>query len=295
MILFSFDQFSDLAGSLLQNSNFKRGVFQVLRHANQELYVRVETAVTDEECLIVGTATPPDEHLFEILALAHTLKKEGALMVTALMPYLAYTRHDKNKVGESLTFQLIGQLVKASGVDKVITLDIHSLRAVDLFSVPITSLSAVDLFVDIIRSNFHTATIVAPDEGALGRCEEIRLAAGTQNPVAYFKKNRSASGITQEGPIGEIGSTALIIDDMLDTGGTLVSTCKKLQEKGVGEITLMITHGLFTGEKWKELWSAGVRRIYCTNSVPTEIADDRIIRLSIAELISQSTSLIVSR
>jgi ribose-phosphate pyrophosphokinase len=110
---------------------------------------------------------------------------------------------------------------------------------------------------------------VAPDEGALGRCQAVRTAVGIgHGNIPYFEKHRMETGITHGRLIGEVGRRAVVIDDILDTGDMLVSACEKLNQAGAEDISVMVTHGLFTGDRWKKLWQLGVKRILCTNSVP---------------------------
>ena len=212
---------------------------------------------------------PPDEQLLSVLLLAHTLKKEDAKQVTAVLPYLGYARDDKDKPGQSLATAWVGSLIRASGCDRVITVDVHSEKTKQLFPVPLVSLCPAGIFAEAIaRYGLADATIVAPDEGAISRCEAVRAAAGMSSKTAYFEKHRTETGIIHAGPIGEVGRRAVIIDDILDTGGTLVSACEQLSRTGVEEIEVMVTHGLFTGTRWKDLYHLGVKRIFCTDSVP---------------------------
>lgn len=270
MILFSFPAYENVARQLQTVTSVQAGRFAVSRYANQELHANIEDSVSGEHCLILGTIAPPDECLLSVLLLAQTLKKEGAHKITAVLPYLAYSRQDKEKPGESLGTAWVGALLKSSGIDEVLTVDVHSERDKQLFPIPLTSLSTNKLFADALRNNgLLDATIVAPDNGAIGRCEAVNRAAGISvGETPYFEKKRTDQGITHYGPIGRVGKKVLIIDDMIDTGGTLVSACEKLSAVGVAEIYILVTHGLFTGSSWPQLWSLGVKRIFCTDTVP---------------------------
>ena len=292
MILFAFTQYADLALEL-ENAigQLQPGTFRIARFENGELHAHVETPVTAQPCLVLGSIAPPDEQLLSALLLAHTLKKEGAKQVNAVFPYLGYARHDKDKPGQSLATAWAGSLVRASGYDRVITVDVHSEKTKELFPVPLVSLSPAKVFAEAItRHGLADATVVAPDEGAIARCEAVRTAAGmSSRKISYFEKHRTDTGIIHAGPIGEVGRRAVIIDDILDTGGTLVSACEQLSKTGVEEIEVMVTHGLFTGMRWKDLYRLGVKRIFCTDSVPLPAGVDgqRIVRLSITPLLSK--------
>lgn len=295
MILFAFEAYQAMAAALAKALELTPARFHIARFENGELHLDVQTPVSNENCLLLGSIAPPDEQLLATLLLAHTLKKEGASRVTALVPYLAYARDDKDKPGQSLATAWVGALAQASGLDEVITVDVHSERAKRLFPIPVLSLFPAEVFADALkRYGLSKATIVAPDGGAIGRCEAVQSAAGmARGKIPYFEKQRTATGITHAGPIGAVGRQAVIVDDILDTGGTLVSACEKLRQAGVEEIVIMVTHGLFTGERWKALWQLGVKRVFCTDSVPlpAAAAGNDIVILSIVPLLAKELCL----
>jgi ribose-phosphate pyrophosphokinase len=291
MILFSFPGYENIARQLREAAPVQAGRFAVGRYANQELHANIEGAVSGEHCLILGTIAPPDDCLLSTLLLAETLKKERADRITALLPYLAYSRQDKEKPGESLGTAWVGALLKSSGIDQILTVDVHSERDKQLFPIPLISLSTDNLFADAMKKHgLVDATIVAPDNGAIGRCEAVKKAAGMPaGEIPYFVKRRTEKGIVHYGPIGKVGAKVVIVDDMIDTGETLVSACEKLKAAGTQEIYVLFTHGLFTGSSWLRLWSLGVKRMYCTDTVPLRSGIDaaNIAVLSVAPLIAQ--------
>jgi ribose-phosphate pyrophosphokinase len=135
MILFSFAEYQNLALQIQRLPSVQLGQFRVSRFANQELYAVVETAVVGRHCLILGSIAPPDMQTLSLSLLAHTLKNQGAQRVTAVLPYLGYSRQDKPKVGESLGTAWMGAILEASGVDEVLTIDVHSNRDAELFTI----------------------------------------------------------------------------------------------------------------------------------------------------------------
>jgi ribose-phosphate pyrophosphokinase len=292
MILFSFPGYETIAQQLRIAARLQEGRFEVARYANQELHARVQSSVSGENCLILGTIAPPDECLLSILLLAQTLKKERARKITAILPYLAYSRQDKDQSGESLAAAWVGELLRTSGIDHVLTVDVHSERDKQLFPIPLTSLSTAALFAGAIHKyRLMDATIVAPDNGAIGRCEAVKRAAGMAGAeTPYFEKKRAEKGIVHSGLIGKVGAKVVIVDDMIDTGETLVSACDKLRAGGAQEVTVLVTHGLFTGSSWLRLWSLGVKRIFCTDTIPlrSDIDASNITLLPVAPLIAES-------
>jgi ribose-phosphate pyrophosphokinase len=294
MMLFTFSAYEDIAQQLQTIPSLQAGRFTVGRYVNQELHASVEGPVSSEHCLILGTIAPPDERLLSVMLLARTLKKEGADKITAVLPYLAYSRQDKDKSGESLGTAWVGALLKSSGIDQVLTVDVHSERDKQLFPIPLISLSTATLFADAVKKHRLTnATIVAPDNGAISRCEAVKRAGGMpMGETPYFEKKRTEKGIIHHGPVGKVGTKAVVVDDMIDTGGTLVSACEQLRAAGVEEIYILVSHGLFTGSSWTKLWSLGVRRIFCTDTVPLRsgIEAANITVLSVVPLIRERLS-----
>ncbi len=268
------------------------GAFELGRFENGEIFATVGTSVRRAHCLIVGSIAPPDEQLLSVTLLSHTLRKEGASKITAVLPYLGYSRQDKSKPGKSLATAWLGSVLQASGIDEVVTIDVHSQRDKDLFPIPVTSIFPAQVFAHAIaRHELADATLVAPDNGAIWRCQAVNQAGGRPGAdVVYFEKQREEKGITHAGPFGKVGRQIVLVDDMIDTGGTLVSACQKLVQAGVREIYIMVTHGLFTGAEWKKLWSLQVKRIFSTNTIPlrSEIAhDSRVSILSIVPLLRE--------
>ena len=290
MILLVFPTHAYMGHELVSSIGIRLGQFSIDRFPNQELHASMQTNVAHEECLILGTIAPPDGQLLSMLLLSHTLNKEGARKIIALLPYLAYTRDDKQKAGQSLATAWIGALLQTSGVDEVITVDVRSPIVQRLFPMPVVSLSPADLFAQAItRLSLISATIVAPDEGARDRCQAVARAAGMSEEVVVLEKRRTHEGVVHVNIFGNAGPQAVIVDDILDTGGTLVSCCEQLQQRGVHDITILVAHGLFTGTLWQKLWSLGVNRIYCTDTVPlaTERSAENIRTLSVLPLVRQ--------
>ena len=245
------------------------------RFANGELHVRLEGEVAGADCLVVGSVAPPDEQFLSLSLLADTLVREGAATVTALLPYLGYARQDQPEPGRSLAAAWVGSLLQASGIGAVVTVDAHSVEATELFPMPVTSLSPASLFApESERLGLEGLTVVAPDRGAVKRSEALRAATAIPLPVAWLAKKRTAGGVVHLGLEGRVSRRALVVDDILDTGDTLVSCCRMLREAGVEEIAVAVTHGLFTVDRWSEVWASGVSRLLVTDSVPARAPDD---------------------
>lgn len=284
MLLFAFEPYQAMAGALRRClPRLQPGSFTVSRFDNGELRVDVHTPPQSETCLVLASIAPPDEQMLAALLLIHTLKKEGAGAVTAVFPYLAYARQDKHRSGQSMATPWVGAMLAASGAARLITVDVHSPRASQMFQIPVISVSPAEIFAAAIRDyGLVGATLVAPDQGAIARCEALKAAAGlppSQTPS--FEKHRSDAGIVHSELTGEAGRKVILVDDILDTGTTLLSACQRLAKAGVEEIQIMATHGLFTGARWRELWKLGVTRIFITDTIPCAPQDTRIVTLTV--------------
>jgi ribose-phosphate pyrophosphokinase len=290
-LLFTFPEYTQTSVCLCDLPGVKAGEFSITRYENQGLHATIESAVSGEHCFILGSIAPADCQLLSFLLLAHTLKKEDANRVTGILPYLAYSREDKIKPGESLTTAWLGALLKASALDEIWTVDVHSEKDSTLIPLPLQSLSPANLFGECLgKLGLTNVCFVSPDQGAIRRCEAVKSAAGIAcGDIVYFEKHRSDAGIVHHTPVGNVQHCAVIVDDILDTGETLVSACERLTTAGARELYICVTHGLFSGQKWRELWSLPVKHIFCTDTVVAglTVETSRITTLSIAPIVRE--------
>lgn len=252
--------------------NITIGKYESIRFKNGTDFISLKTKVLGKSCAVIGPSVP-GEDLSEFLLLSHTLKKEGARSVLVVFPNIPYARQDKNKSMESWGANWLGEVCKASGITKIITLDIHSQEAKKSFLIPLISLSASNILIKSVKKDINeNAVCVAPDEGAIDNCSEISSLLDISQPVAHFTKRRTKSGIKMISLKGSIKERVILVDDILDTGETLLAASKYLRKKGVVSIDIIVTHGLFTDNMWTELFQNGVRKIYCTDSNPGALA-----------------------
>lgn len=250
------------------NSQMLIGLSEIRRYPNGEIYALIQEDVEYDDCLVIGSTAPPDEQLLSLLTLADALKRHGARRVQALLPYMGYGRQDKFSLGESGGIALIGSMLKTAGIDAVITFDAHSELDEELIGLPLTSLSTAQLFVDAVHElGWKDFTVVAPDHGAIGRAQSLAIAMGNAKPIAYLIKKRS-DGIAHLNLVGKVDRHVVIVDDIIDSGQTLLSASSVLRAKGVQEIVIAVSHGLFTGGGWKLLFNHGVKTLMVSDSCP---------------------------
>ena len=276
------------AASAPELGRWRRG-----RFPDGELWAELDDDVAGRDCALLGSLAPPDEQTLTTLLLADTLRRAGARRILALLPYLGYARQDRAPAGRSVGAAWAGSLLAAAGVDELVTVDVHSGAAAEQVPLPVTSLSPAHLFAAQLPSSpADDLTVVAPDEGARERCTALALAAGIATPIAYLRKQRTAAGVVHRQLVGEVGPRAVIVDDILDTGGTLLSACAELRAAGAREISIMVTHGTLSGERWRELPAAGAQRIVVTDTIPgvRERVGSAIEVLPIAPLLMDALS-----
>lgn len=244
------------------------GEYEACCYVNGELTIKLNTQVRDEDCMIVGSPQTTDDLLITSL-LSDTLRRAGCKQITALLPYLAYARQDQAQPGQSLGMSWVGNLLASSGVSNIITVDLHSTKAFSVCPIPIRTLSSAQLFADAIK--IKDAIVVAPDSGAEDRAKDFAQAAGIKQ-IITIPKQRTAGGVKHqpEPQQHNLGPKAIVVDDVLDTGSTLVSCCQQLKARGVKQIVVAVTHGQFNGNKWQQLWNLGVEQIYVSNSLPLQ-------------------------
>jgi ribose-phosphate pyrophosphokinase len=266
-LVFALTPYRRLAAS---TAGIERGEATIRRFPNGELNAHVEPFERGRRCAVLASIAPPETHLAHVTLLAHTLRRAGAAHVTAVIPYLAYARQDRADGGESLGLAWAGGLLEASGVGDVITIDVHSRAAPAVLGLPLTSLPPAEALASALPSEWRgdDVTFVAPDQGAIDRCRALADAVASPRPVAVLTKERSASGIVHTELTGELSRRAVIVDDILDTGATLVSCADWLEARGVEASAVVVTHGLFTGSAWLAMRDRGVRRLWTTDTVP---------------------------
>ncbi len=266
------------------------GKYSVKKFRNGTKIISVETSPENEKCVIIG-GSMSDEEIIETALLCHTLKKDGAKEIGLFLPFIPYSRQDKDIPGESLGMKWLADILSVSGADNIMTIDIHSKEAINLSPIPITSISPAETIAEEIKKGIGNKFIcVAPDEGAVDNCRDVSNALGSSTSIACFLKKRTDyDKVEISGIEGSLADEALVVDDILDTGGTLLKACEYLKKSGVKRIIIAVSHGVFDGDKWKELFNLGVERIYCTdtNRSVKQIRHPKITIIPIKNLVAR--------
>lgn len=227
------------------------------------------------------------DKLLRLLFLIATLKDASARRVTAVLPYLCYARKDRRtKARDPLATRYVAQLLESCGVDRVVALDVHNLQAFqNAFRCPAEHLEANGLFVDHFATQLHDAplVVVSPDVGGIKRAERFRQSlsarAGREAGMAFLEKYRSAGVVSGEAVVGDVkGKIALIIDDLISTGGTLARAARACRERGARQVFAAATHGVFVGAAAQALADPALAGVVVTDSVPAFRLTDEAVR-----------------
>jgi len=239
-----------------------------------ESYVRLEGNVQGEHVAIVQTTcAPQDTRLLQLAFLASAAKRNGAAKVTAVVPYLAYARQDKIFLqGETVSIQTIADVLKAAGIDELLTVNVHSEPALKLFPFPATTVTAIpNLAKYFTDKGIKNAFALSPDKGAMYIAMQAQQVL--QGEVGHLEKQRDRyTGQTTQTAthLNVEGKTVIIFDDIISTGGTIVGAAKILKQQGAKHVYTACVHGLLIGDAEKRILDAGVEEIVSTDSVPSK-------------------------
>jgi len=252
-----------------------------------ESYVRLEGTVQNEEVAIIQTTSPPqDTRLIQLALIADAAKRHGAEKVTAVVPYLAYARQDKVFLqGEAISIEAIARMLKAAGIDNLITVNVHQAKVLAKFPFPAKTISAIPLLAEYFKKKgLEKAFALAPDDGALWLVEEAKTILGDE--CGYLEKHRDlyTGQITmEEKKLDARGKTVIIFDDVISTGGTIALATKIMRDLGADKVYAACVHPLLIGDAEKRILESGVKEIAGTDSVPSNVS-----KVSLAPLISNA-------
>jgi len=252
-----------------------------------ESYVRLQGLVQDEHAIIVQTtSSPQDTRLMQLAFLASASKRNGACKVTVVVPYLSYARQDKIFLeGEVVSVETVADMLKAAGVDAMITVNIHAESALKKFPFPAKTLSAIPLLAEyFVEKGFEKAFALAPDKGAMYIAKQAQNVLGGGVGYLNKKRDRYTGQTIQTGEGLDVkGQIVVIFDDIISTGGTIVGAAKILRELGAARVFTACVHPILVGDAEQRILNAGVEEIVGTDSIPNHVS-----KVSIAPLIAKA-------
>jgi len=267
----------------------------VRRFADMEIFVEIQENVRGSDAFVLqSTSYPANDHLMELLIITDALRRSSARRITAVIPYFGYARQDRKSGSRTpISAKLVANLITNAGVDRVMTLDLHAGQIQGFFDIPTDNLYAAPLMVRDIKDRFDLTNVmvVSPDVGGVARARG--LAKRINTPLAIVDKRRERPGESEVmNVIGEVeGYTCILVDDIVDSGGTLVNAADALIAHGAEEVYAYITHGVLSGGAVTRITSSRLKELVITDSIqPTEAVRGaaNIRTLSVASLIAEA-------
>ena len=294
--VFTGNAHPNLAQAVTEYLGIPLGKCEVFQFSNENTFVRILENVRERDTFVIQPlSSPVNSNLVEMLIMLDALKRASAGRITAVIPYFSYGRSDrKDQPRVPITARLIADLVTVAGANRVLTVDLHAAQIQGFFNIPVDELTAVYLLSDYFNErNLSDLVTVAADIGATKRARD--LGAKLNAPLAIMEKRRLGNDDSTEtlNVIGDVeGKLALVVDDEIDTAGSLVGVVATLLERGAREVYACCTHPILSGQAIQRISASQVKEVVVTDTVPVKDSKqiDKISVLSIAPLLGEAIS-----
>ncbi|MBK8581807.1 MAG: ribose-phosphate pyrophosphokinase [Flavobacteriales bacterium] len=279
-----------LAQQIADVSGQKLGEVSVSRFSDGEFQPSFEETVRGEVVFIVQSTFPPSDNLFELLLMVDAAKRASAKRIVAVMPYFGFARQDrKDKPRVSIGAKLVANMLTAAGVDRIMTMDLHADQIQGFFEVPVDHLFASSIFLPHVQSlKLPDLLMAAPDTGGTKRANAYAKHLGVDMAICY-KQRKVANQVDSMTVIGDVaGKNVILVDDMIDTGGTLTKAATMMMEQGATSVRAMCTHAVLSGDACERIQNSDLVELIVTDTIPISAeklqATPKIKQLSVARL-----------
>ena len=293
-VIFSGNSNPELAKKICDYLNVPLGGEKVKRFSDGEIQVEIDENVRSRDIFVIqSTSSPVNENLVELLLMIDALKRASAASITAVMPYYGYARQDKKVAPRvPISAKLVADMLTVAGATRIITMDLHAGQIQGFFDIPVDNLFAAAVLIEYIRENFNNdLVIVSPDAGGVERARAFakRLDAG----LAIIDKRREAPNKAQAmAVIGNVtGKTVVILDDMVDTAGTLIEAAEAIMRNGAREVHASCAHPVLSGPSIERIEASPLKTLVVTDTIPLRQnarACNKIKVLTISELFAEA-------
>jgi ribose-phosphate pyrophosphokinase len=297
LMLFSGRAFPELAGEIAAELGLTVTPTSAYNFANGEIFIRYEESVRGSDAFVIQSHTAPiNEWVMETLIMIDALKRASAKRITVVAPFYPYARQDKKHRGrEPISARLMADLFKTAGADRLMSIDLHTAQIQGFFDGPVDHLFGLPLLANYIKKNYSDVdvTVVAPDSGRVRTAEQWADRLGG-TPLAFVHKTRDPlvpNQVVANRIVGEVaGRTCILVDDMIDTGGTIVKAADALFDAGASDVIVAATHGVLSAPATDRLKNSRIREVIITNTLPItdDKAFDKLTVLSIAPLFARA-------
>jgi ribose-phosphate pyrophosphokinase len=260
-----------LAGEICYELGCQLAAANVKQFSDGEVHLQIQENVRGADVFVVqSTCTPVDKHLMELLLMMDALKRSSAQRITAVLPYYGYARQDrKDKPRVPISAKLIASLIERAGADRILALDLHAAQIQGFFDVPVDHLFSAPVMIDYFKpQETPHLTVVSPDAGGVERARAF--AKRLKAPLAIIDKRREVVNVAEVMHIiGRVkGRNCLIVDDLIDTAGTLVKATEALLDKGATSVSACATHAVLSGPAVERIENSQLKEVVLTNSIP---------------------------
>jgi ribose-phosphate pyrophosphokinase len=261
-----------------------------LRFSDGEFATSYEETVRGSHVFIIQSTFPPSDNLFELLMMIDAAKRASAYKIVAVIPYFGFARQDrKDKPRVSIGAKLVADMLQTAGVDRIITMDLHADQIQGFFDIPVDHLYASSIFVPFIKQlQLDDLVIASPDVGGTKRANTY--AKFLETPMVICHKQRAKANVIEEMRIiGDVnGKNVIIVDDMVDTAGTLTTAADMMLEQGAKSVRAFTTHAVLSGPAYDRINNSGLTELVVTDSIPLKDTSSKIKVLSIAQLLADT-------
>ena len=284
--IFACTQSTELAGKIAQAYGVELGKVLFSRFSDGEFQPSFEESVRGARVFIVGSTHPSSENLMEMLLMIDAAKRASAKHITAVMPYFGWARQDrKDKPRVPIAAKLVANLLETAGATRVITMDLHADQIQGFFEIPVDHLYASTIFVPYIKSlNLENLCIASPDMGGSKRAHSYAKFLNSDVVICY-KQRKKANVIEKMELIGDVeGKNVILVDDMVDTAGTLVKASEIMKDKGAVSVRAICTHAILSGNAVEKVENSPMEELIVTDSIPHDSLPKKIHVLSCDKL-----------
>jgi len=297
--LFALNSNKPLAEKIAKRMGLKLSTSSVVRFSDGEIQVNIDDSVRGKDVfLIQSTSAPVNDNLMELLIMIDAVRRASAASVNIVLPYYGYARQDrKTRAREPITAKLVADMIQAAGADRVLSLDLHAPQIQGFFDIPVDNLMGAPLLADYFLSNHleEDAVVVSPDHGGVTRARKLAEFLGTS--IAIVDKRRPKANVAEVmNIIGDVkGKRAILIDDMIDTAGTITLAAQALKDAGATEVYACATHAVLSGPAVDRLNNSVIKSLVLTDSIqqPAEKNLDKMILVSVGPLMGDAIKLIM--
>jgi len=267
----------------------------MIEFSDGEFEPSFDETVRGADVFLIQSTTPPSDNLMELLLMIDAAKRASAANIIAVMPYFGYARQDKKgKPRVPIGAKLVSNLLTAAGVDRIMTMDLHADQIQGFFEVPVDHLYASELFIeDITNLNLPNLIIASPDMGGSKRANAYAKILNSGVVICY-KERKQANVVGEMKVLGDVsGKDVVIIDDMVDTGGTLTKAADLMIESGATSVRAYCTHGILSGTAYQRLDNSNIAELVITNTIPKTHNSSKVREISVADFFAQTITSVV--